>query len=268
VLKRFQKCLSKDDTIILVDNTELLTKKKSANLFQVSGIIVKYIQNKKNLGLGAALNIGLAQQKYHRDVIFLFDQDSNPTKKLLKEMIRILCSLELKNKRVLLGPLHIEKKSDFQNIKIKKTNKVSVLPTSGMCFLRKNLRSYMVFSKKYFLDYCDFKFCMILRKKKWNIFKTEKTFLKHRLGLKTIYLLRNSVSIPAPFRHYFMARDMLYILFDKDFPAFIKISLFSKNLLRILVPITRDHFTRCMYAFQGAKDFFRNVSGPGILKRD
>jgi len=266
VAKKFGQKLSEGDSLIVIDNTERPNKSQKTFYKNKKGLSVVIIQNNENLGLGAALNQGLALKQYHRDVIFLFDQDSAPSKTFFASMVRLISQTEVIFHKVILGPKHIEKDIHLETLDPNRFSIVNVLPTSGMCFFKKNIKAYVKFSKKLFLDYCDYKFCRVLKRNNWTALRALNIHLPHKLGIKTISLFNLKISIPASFRHYFMMRDCLFIIKDKDFPISIKMNLLLKNVLRILIPLSWDHRIRCGYAFKGVKDFYLGIQGAGILR--
>jgi rhamnosyltransferase len=275
-VSRFLPLLSVCDLIIISDNTPA-----GCNYLQFpEGFVV--IHNKGNVGLGPALNIGIAEaRRKGAEHVVLFDQDSTPSPGFVCEMLVQLDAIVMRHGlKCCLGPTHI----DDSNISLEKSNvdtpmsfkgcslesvqKISCLPTSGMIFSIEALAWDDQFSEELFLDLVDFEWCWRLGIRGWKFFRTSSVQMYHRLGETERRFLGITFYVPAPYRHYFQTRDTLLLSVEPYVPIYSKIRLLGVLPIKFLIyPFLLDSgFERLKWMLFGLRDSILKVRGIGAVK--
>ncbi len=261
---RIQGVITDSAVTIIVDNTP------GGYHFEkndISGAVL--IQDGLNKGLGAAINLGIAEAlKQGCNAVVLFDQDSSPQSGFIYELCSVLSAVGNKS---IVGPLLLDDKEmpgfDFN---AKKNNSISLksvtcIATSGMCFYIDNLGPGERFTEDFFLDFVDFDWCWRMRDKGWSVYKINSLWMPHRLGIEQREFFGLKYHVPTPFRHYFQFRDTLYLVFLKHVPTYSRIRLFSILLPKLLIyPFLLDNgFERFKWMVIGIGDAFGKVKGIG-----
>lgn len=233
----------------------------------IAGIIL--LQDGKNKGLGAAINIGINEALRHDcNIAVLFDQDSSPTPDFIEKLFD---GLSISGSRAIIGPKLVDDKnlSNSSDLAPSKScavgRKVTCIATSGMCFRLDALQSNDRFTEVFFLDFVDFDWCWRMREKGWQIYQLSSLQMPHRLGLEQRKFLGITYHIPAPFRHYFQFRDTLKLLTYSFVPTYSKFRLGLILLPKIIIyPFMMDSgFKRFRWMLLGIVDAFKGVSGAG-----
>jgi rhamnosyltransferase len=234
------------------------------------------LQHLKNLGLGPALNAGIAEAR-HRGAteIILFDQDSTPDASFVLAMAAQLAKGQAAHgNRCCVGPTHLDDDtgtavsghwSHRPDAVLPATQLVSCLPTSGLIFSVGALEIPDCFSRDFFLDLADFEWCWRLGAKGWRFLRSREVFMLHRLGIKERRVLGMTLHVPEPYRHYFQVRDALKLAFLDYVPVYSKWRLIGILPLKAFVyPFLLDRGReRLQWMVRGAYDGFRGVAGIG-----
>jgi|WetSurMetagenome_2_1015567.scaffolds.fasta_scaffold03728_5 rhamnosyltransferase len=266
--ERFAPLLAAGVQPIVVDNTPA-----GHDVFELPQSYY-VIRNGRNMGLGAALNVGLAEA--HRrgaDRAILFDQDSTPTEELVYELTRALdLACSRCGPRTILGPTHLDDQTGHSLDGIRgglaaapRQIEVTCLPTSGMIVPLAPLDVSDAFSEDLFLDLADFEWCWRLRANGWRVLRDRSIYMKHRLGLSERSLLGFRFHVPAPYRHYFQFRDTLRLLPLRYVPAYSKLRLVGILPFKLIAyPLLLDHGAeRLGWMLRGVRDAFLRVRGVG-----
>jgi rhamnosyltransferase len=240
-----------------------------------AGITV--LQHGKNLGLGPALNAGIAEaRRQGATTVVLFDQDSTPTAAFVSRMAAELdAAIAVHGRRICLGPTHLDDQAlhacDADAVDTTggplppHWEAVSCLPTSGMMFPLDPLAPGDLFAEDFFLDLVDFEWCWRLSRAGWHFQRAKNVRMFHRLGEAQRRFLGFTFHVPAPYRHYFQVRDTLRLAFRSYVPRYAKWRLIGVLPLKALVyPFVLDHgFERLKWMLLGARDSMRGVIGMG-----
>ena len=260
--ERIQHVVARCATTIIVDNTP------GGHRFapgQVEGLVV--LQDGRNKGLGAALNLGLAEaRRQNCDAVVLFDQDSSPQADFIESLFRGLASA---GSRAVVGPLLVDDAQQGGNASAGQVtpefDEVSCIATSGMCFRLDGLQASDRFTEDFFLDFVDFDWCWRLRQQGWRICRLRTLAMPHRLGLAQRQFIGLTYHVPAPFRHYFQFRDTLKLATRSYVPAYSRLRLSAILLPKLLVyPFLLDRgLERLRWMLRGIRDAVRAVPGVG-----
>jgi rhamnosyltransferase len=261
--------------VIVVDNTDNPGPGIFPEVTGPSGVEV--ISNGQNLGIGAALNRGLARaMELDYGWAITFDQDSWVRPELVQTLIRIYeqqsrpelvgilgCNFEDENTRssphphVSGGPLYAE---------------VAVVITSG------SLMPLTVFSKAgpfrsdFFIDFVDHEYSLRLRKLGYRVLIALEPLMVHALGAASTV---DFASGPSPFsmvltnrpplRRYYMTRNGLLVAreFLGTAPRWILRSVASLLVYSALkIPFEKNSRWKKLRAiFSGVLDAVRNKTG-------
>jgi rhamnosyltransferase len=272
---RFAPLLSVCGAIVVSDNTP--GGHKSFDL--PAGFSV--IHNLKNVGLGLALNVGIAEaRRLGATYIVLFDQDSSPSAAFVTRMMgQLEAAMAVLGRRCCVGPTHVDDHvmnaaggADLQAAATSTASpsgpawqEVSCLPTSGMIFPADALAPADVFAEDFFLDLVDFEWCWRLRQSGWRFLRSPEVRMFHRLGEAERRFLGLTFHVPAPYRHYFQVRDTLRLAFRPYVPSYSKLRLIGILPLKAIVyPFILDHgLERLKWMLRGALDSLRGVRGIG-----
>lgn len=232
---------------------------------QTNGL--QLLQDGHNKGLGAALNLGLAEAlRQNCSAVVLFDQDSSPPSNFIESLV---LGLAATGPRAIVGPLLVDDAyadtAAFAATENLIFDDVTCVATSGMCFYLEALQPSDRFSEELFLDFVDFDWCWRLREQGWRICQLRSLPMPHRLGLAQRTFLGLTYHVPAPFRHYFQFRDTLKLATRGYVPLYSRVRLSAILLPKLLIyPLLLDRgFERLCWMLRGIRDAARAVSGIG-----
>jgi rhamnosyltransferase len=263
--ERFEEAASFCDRVFVVDNTP------GGHEFGELSPKFVVIQDGRNKGLGPALNQGLdAARAIGIEVVFLFDQDSSPSRELLASLEAALSSSN--DKKVCVGPLHLDDQvaHPAKPDSLDRTGlaEVTCLATSGMTFSLKELEPQDCFSSDLFLDFVDFEWCWRLRTRGWTFYRSSNARMPHRLGLSQRRFLGLTYHVPSPYRHYFQFRDTIKLVGWTYTPLYSRLRLVGILPLKILFyPFLLDRGgERVWWMAKGVADGVAGVVGVGAAK--
>lgn len=206
------------DELIVVDNTpeDTATAGKPAALTVPPTALL--IRNRANLGLAAALNIGIhaAMQAGHQWIVTL-DQDSRITPELLAFFRSILRGdLPVKNLAVMGANYRNTNNGRLGYTADGNTGafaQVRCVITSGSLLNLVCYKDIGGFNENYFIDMVDTEFCYRARQRGYTVAISTRPMMEHAIGaVHVIRLLGWQVSLtlhPA-FRQYYIFRNTLY----------------------------------------------------------
>lgn len=232
---------------------------------------ITYIKNSENLGVAAALNIGL-KEAYLKGYKFalLLDQDT----KMLPSSVNKLASIYNAANKVknvcMVGSAH-KKGTNTEGMIKGNYNVVDSVITSGTLL---NIRAYIilgVFDEKYFIDQVDHEYCLrALDHGYVNIISKEK-LMEHNIGDPVVFSfmgLEFSVSNHSGLRRYYFTRNKIFLFKEYFFkqPVYTLSGLINvvKNSLFIML-FEADKREKLSCIFYGIKDGVLNISGKRIL---
>jgi len=257
--------------VVIVDNS---IKKNNADFFSDKNLneYVSIIRNRKNLGLGFALNQGV---NFARSLgftyVILFDQDSEVYENTISMMCKISMSIEDQS----VGMLGAAYKSmpDSKSSVISYVKKKGII-TSGSLVPISLFENVGEFRSDYFIDCLDSEFCLRLRKNGYSIYQTSTNLLKHAVGNPInhkIFGLRFLSTRHGADRRYYIARNHLVMLREyRTMLSKIPLFWFIKTIRRsmyyafIVICFEREKMLKLKAITTGIKDGLFNKMG----KRD
>lgn len=267
------------DDIIVVDNTtDPKLKDMISNFF--SSEKMRFIFNKKNRGLGAALNQGIAHSlKNNFFWTLLLDQDSVMTKNMVDELIRSYYNLDddLKSKTAAIVPLIYDRNFDEEipaivttkllNKKIKDHSRDTFIHfqiTSGSMIRNDVFKKIGLMNEYFFIDFIDFDYCLRILSKGYKILQSRNALLYHSLGEKKRKLFFYFREHNDPSRLYYQTRNRLLVLstYGKKHRSVLyseSCRIACKFLKVLLIESNRQEKMRMF--FRGIADFLRTSEG-------
>ena len=183
---------------------------------------ISVIYNKKNMGLGTALNQGIrhilnSNEMKNVDWIATFDQDSHVENNYFNEMLQVYEKISDKDKVVVLAPNWSEQKiggsnNSQVNQQLEPIEQKTVI-TSGSLVKKEVFNQIGLFEEDYFIDFLDIEFCLRARHHGYKIVIIPQVIMVHNLGNTEEHrLLKSRVKATNHnyIRRYYITRNRLY----------------------------------------------------------
>jgi rhamnosyltransferase len=258
--------------VVTVDNgSEGESKGYLAQLEQVPGVQV--ICNGRNLGLGAALNIGAkAALATGCRWVAAFDQDSRITDHFVESMLAAYEQCPFKPEVALLAPVHClgeaEVEAHAKRNAVRQFRPILVAMTSG-CFIRGDTFDQVGwFDESLFIDLVDYDFCLRLARAGHKAIQSCQSMLVHELGsreTRSLFGLSLKITTHIPARRYYIARNriLIYKRHGLAFPVWMARDLaWSAVELGRLLFLERDKIAKLTAMWLGLRHGLAGRSGP------
>jgi rhamnosyltransferase len=226
---------------------------------------IKLFNFQENLGIAKAQSIGM-KWAFNNDADFILqmDQDSVPAFNMVETLLHSYKSLVQSNYKVgLIAPQDFDVDTLLPNKfifseKSKTTCKniytVETAISSGSLIPKSTYDVTGEMNNELFIDLVDHEYCWRIKYSNLSIFKNIEAKLYHRLGEGII-----SVSplltfcICAPFRHYYVFRNSIYLIRKKFVPSSWKYKVILKLLITLIItPFIFDkRVERYKFMFKG-----------------
>jgi len=224
---------------------------------------IHLIENGANLGIGAALNIGVRwAQAQNCNWVVLFDQDSAPTVGLVEKLLLASIYHPQSEKIAIMAPSCVDARSNSSGggVICLGMGKRMVAQTSGSLIPMNVFEKEGWFDEDFFIDCVDWEYCLRLLSHDWIIEQCKSAVLSHThghpvrykiLGIK-LFLVRNY----DPTRRYYQARNAFW-LFRRHGRKQTTLCLYilgglGKNLLKLFVE--NNWSGKCRAALHGCMD--------------
>jgi len=264
VLSNINSYIDQVDKLFAVDNSDesnpdFIEKIKLNNK-------IKYISNDGNVGIAAALNIGVkkaAEEGF--EYLLTMDQDSEASLLLVSNLLECF---SIESDIAVVAPLlyHSEGKILIRN-NDKPCEQVFSVWTSGSLLNLMICEKAGGFKDELFIDYVDHEFCLRINKMGFKVYVCNKTTLKHNLGkIEEVNLLFRKVypTNHSALRLYYRTRNRFYVkkVFKKDFPEFFKQESkdFWKTFLKVIL-FEADRLKKIRYTFKGYNHYKKDIFG-------
>ncbi len=228
------------------------------------------ILNSENVGLGAALNMGVAHAvaNGYRWAL-LFDQDTVPGSHIVEGLCQAYDDFPRKDRLAIIGSNYSEPDTGKLRFSPLATDGRSwkerrVVITSGSLL---SLPAYQVlgpFRDEYFVDCVDLEYCLRARSRGFRVIATSKSLMIHDVGEPTRHRLpwqQIDVSNHNRLRRYYMVRNNIdlarkYVLRE---PAWVLASLWTRFKSMILLCMFEDDkLAKVRYSAMGLFDGLRS----------
>ncbi len=201
--------------VVVVDNG-------SANLGPIQQIEecgVKVFYNQENLGIAAALNIGIKyalEQGY--TWIATFDQDSKPPPEFVERLLEAYNAYSNREHIAILSPVYRDETTGtvFQHGEPsgEPCQEIVSTMTSGNLVKADALAKTGLFEEDLFIDYVDHEFCLRARREGFGVLESRTAILKHNLGETEKYKrfgLTFHATNHSSLRRYYSSRNRLTV---------------------------------------------------------
>jgi rhamnosyltransferase len=240
---------------------------------------VVVIYNQGNLGIGAALNIGVRRgSSLGYKWVLTFDQDSRAALTYVQDMSHIYATIPNNEDVAIICPTYVQEKTGLRfahrNENPQKTDvgllnysEVATTITSGNLMKTELFSQIGFFNEELFIDLVDHEFCLRCRDARMRIIELHDVVLTHNLGdpvgrsvlglpiyssnhshIRRYYKYRNSVVI---WRSWFASNPKFFLNEAKGF----LIEPFKILLLE------RQKFLKLSYILKGISHGVRNIQG-------
>lgn len=251
--------------VVIVDNG---SSARSQNTLDAAGKIedVQIIYNNDNLGIAAALNIGI---KYAMDAgytwVATFDQDSRATSGFIGSMLAAYELCEYKDSVAVISPVYCNPVTgqhlSFGNCKTNPSKsfvEIEVTMTSGNLLPTRIFPKTGLFNEDFFIDFVDVEFCLRCLSRGFRIIEAQEAILYHASGKPTQHrFLWENILIThhSPLRKYYDVRNRI-VLWKRYFlarPGWVKQDManLAKQMLKIVL-YEKDVIKKIFSVIKGA----------------
>lgn len=203
------------DELVIVDNGSNADER--ANLENLAGVFrCRSIFNEQNLGLAAALNLGISSiEESACAFVVLFDQDSCVSPEFVASMLSSYRLFSTDLPVALVAPTYIDKKSRVPiPLPTNRKGLVMTTMTSGSFIPLTTIRMCGLFDEAFFVDYVDTEYCLRVQAQGLVIVQSDTAQLFHSLGNLGFHRIagRNfSVTNHSASRRYYITRNRLFL---------------------------------------------------------
>jgi rhamnosyltransferase len=230
---------------------------------------VSIINNSTNIGLAAALNVGILEaKKKGAEMVALFDQDTLIPDDFLQKMLKQINNYQTDKKLALFSPVFFNNVTDnygpiinfklFRLIRTKPANHTNVIHphyviTSGSFIPISVLDDVGFMREKLFIDFVDIDWCLRARKKGYEIVSFPKIQIIHHLGDSAVSIMGTNYPIHSPLRMYYYFRNAMYLYRLHGIEWNWRLIDAVRNLFRFLFYIlfVKDRLTYSKYIIKG-----------------
>lgn len=231
------------------------------------------IENGENLGVGAALNIGIRWAESETcEWVICFDQDSTVGAGLVDAMFAAF-DADIDRDRVgTLAPIYIDKLSGHEMpVERSRKGRILTVSTSGSMLPVSVFLRCGYFREDFFIDQIDYEFCLRMISAGYRLVQCKEARLEHSLGERKDYSLGSSHLLTSTHhnakRRYYIIRNRVVLLrlYWKRFPGycFNLLTLTLKDTVKILL-VERDKVEKLWNSATGLVDGLLGRMGKRI----
>jgi rhamnosyltransferase len=235
---------------------------------------VTFFYNNKNIGIAAALNIGV---KYALETgyfwVATFDQDSKITPNFINTMLATYISCTCKEAVALIAPTYYDQKTKIKTSFgiCKKENllfkDLTTTMTSGNLVRTDIFRKVGYFNEDFFIDYVDNEFCLRCLKYGYKLIESRQAVLIHNLGdgRRHSFLWKQPATTNHNhIRRYYNARNR-FVVYKKYFSLNTKwalkdISQLMREMIKIVL-FEESSLLKLIFIFKGISHAFTGKMG-------
>ena len=230
---------------------------------------VTVINNPGNIGLSAALNVGILEaKKQGEDMVALFDQDTLLPDDFSKKMLKFINTYQGVKKPALFSPVFFNHVTDdygsiinfkpFRLIRSQPDKQKTVIHpqyviTSGSFIPISVLDDVGLMREDLFIDFVDIEWCLRARAKGYEIVSFPQVEIAHHLGDSSISFMGTNYPIHSPLRMYYYFRNAMYLYRIKEIDWNWRLVDATRNLFRFLfyVLFVKNRPTYFKYIIKG-----------------
>ena len=254
----FDRIKNQTDHVIVVDNNSRNSLKVTLKAKKVT-----VIRNKRNYGIGKALNQGVSKaSKAKYKWVLLLDQDTLVDKDVIRKMICVLNDCSLKKN---IGILSSNSRSKLSGkLAIKSNNskakcfEIKTAITSGSLLSISSFKKTGCFREDYFIEGVDLEYCLRLRKNGFKVFSTTEPLMTHAAGkMREVNVFGRKILVTdhKPSRYYYMARNLKKIIYEYYYrePLWVIVALMNTGkMLTKVILFEKSKLKKFHNVFRGA----------------
>lgn len=229
-----------------------------------------FIQNGKNLGIAAALNIGIrwAELKGYQ-YVFLFDQDSSVTKGFVNNMREFYFTSSRRNKIAIVAPSYMDNRLNLILPSLpSEDGGLQIAMSSGCLMPIWIFHKSGWFAEKLFIDYVDYEYCLRVRSAGYLIEECREAILLHAPGDPKLYCFLGIIFLRtanySASRRYYIVRNLIWLLrkYGSRYPSLCMRMVLNtiKDCVKIVL-VEDDKKKKFHSAYRGLIDGIRGHMG-------
>lgn len=270
ILEYVRRISAQVRAIIVVDNASDGPSAEWVNaLEKMSGVVL--IRNVSNLGIAAALNLGVRRALQSScSWVATFDQDTGIPEKYFDNLIRIYNTCPASQQVGMVVPSGWTGPGLSEEHRFKSAASWSLVIGaigSGSLVKAEVFGVTGFFDEAMFIDYVDTDFCLRLQKNGFKILSVASVLLEHELGqrqTRNLLGIKISFRIHTAWRYYYIMRNrlLLYRRYGRIAPGWL-LHDFRWLIMELgrMVILENGRVQKIRAAFQGIKDGLKNKSG-------
>lgn len=240
--------LDQVDEVVIVDNGS--GEETRGLLGRLGGYPkVSVIYSQENLGIAAALNIGVNHAKATgHQWVATFDQDSKVTPGMIKTMLRAYDMYPEKERVAGLSPRYQNQstgqiatsRSNFSDSDTLPYAEVLVVVTSGNLLKLSVFDAVGYFNEALFIDHVDTEFCLRCASLGYKILEVKDAILLHCTGVPVLHRFlgkERTTTNHSIMRRYYIARNTIYVYkkFAFSYPAWVVLDAYKSLKVMIML---------------------------------
>ncbi len=230
--------------VIIVNNTPEIDVSK----FQSKQLTI--INNQDNIGLSAALNVGIKEAKrLGFKMVALFDQDTELPPNFTQQMLHYINQYPGDKSVAVYSPVfhnHVINETgrhiNFKPFRLIRDPVVETedyahphyVITSGSIIPIKVLDDVGLMREELFIDFVDIEWCLRARQQGYEIVAINKVMIDHYLGDYAVSFMGHHYPIHSPLRMYYYFRNAMYLYRLKGIDWNWRLVDATRNLFRFL----------------------------------
>ena len=267
-LKTINSVINEVDFLVIVNNSSVLLNEICKG---IDNLQLEVIENKDNLGIAKALNLGIDFLMTKGCSYFLLlDQDSQVPKNMAHELAKAINYLHSPTNPVAaIGPGYFNSRLGknapfikFGKLSIKKIDLesntlyvlVDFLITSGSLITLEAIKNVGMMEDGLFIDFVDTEWCLRAASRGYRLYGLNAVKMEHSLGDDPVLFFNKKMPMHSPLRHYYIARNALHLAKRSYIPInrrlIVLISIAKTFLFYSIVPSNRlAHFKMMLKGF-------------------
>lgn len=266
VVENIKSYLADIEILYVVDNSEVSDSKIIDQILQLDKVV--YLNNGKNLGIAAALNIAAGKAiESGYDFLLTMDQDSFATSGMLDAMLDSVTGEDL-TKIGIIAPFQVDDFDDKRAGSEKYEIIISTM-TSGNLLNLQIYKHIGKFREDFFIDQVDIEYCFNLAKRGYLVVRANKAILLHSLGnitrVKFLNRQLRTSNHPA-LRRYYMTRNRFcvwheYQSLEAAKETIAKDKICFRGEIRNILLMEKDKVAKLFMIAKGYIDYKRKRFG-------
>ena len=260
-------------------NAILVNNSQEVSLESLKSTKVTIINNQTNIGLAAALNVGIIEaKKQGAKMVALFDQDSHIPANYSRDMMQYINNYHGSKPIAVYSSIYhnhvVDERAKLINFKPFRLIRESVIEdqnyahphymiTSGSVIPISVFDDVGLMREELFIDFVDIEWCLRARAKGYNIVAINKVIIDHHLGDYAVNIMGHHYPIHSPIRMYYYFRNSIYLYRLGGIDWNWRFVDSSRNLFRFLfyMLFVKNRPTYFKYIIKGYYHGFINKMG-------